>query len=230
MKPQVPDHCKKCGGECLKNVEFLIGLPPEKVATLLQRAQRLHLRKGEYLFREGDPCNAIYIIHRGRVKLSAYDQDGLERIAGIFVEHDTMWEGVLVPNSQYSASAIAMTEVDCCRLARRDFEEAIHEPEVALRIIGMLSKKLHDANRRNLLKSIADPKERVAGLLLYRYRRQTGDVVTLRLEEMAGFIALRPETISRKLKELEREGYVKKTGQSSIQILDPDGLMEMVNY
>ena len=99
-----------------------------------------------------------------------------------------------------------------------------------MRIIALLSKKLHDSNRRNLLKCIADPKERVAGLLLYRYRRQTSDIITLRLDEMAGLIALRPETISRKLKELEREGYVKKTGQSSIRILDPDRLMELVNY
>ena len=52
----------------------------------------------------------------------------------------------------------------------------------------------------------------------------------MRLEEMAGSLALRPETISRKLKELEREGYVKKTGQSSIKVLDPDRLMELVNY
>ena len=230
MTGKVPEECRSCRGECLKNVEFLVGLPPEKVTTLLRRAVRLTLPKGGCLFREGEACDAIYIIHRGRVKLSTYDQDGLERIAGIFVEHDTMWEGVLVPDSRYSASAIAMTEVEYCKLARKDFEEAIQEPEVAMRIIALLSKKLHDANRRNLLKSIADPKERVAGLLLYRYRRQTSDIITLRLDEMAGLIALRPDTISRKLKELEREGYVKKTGQSSIRILDPDRLMELVNY
>ena len=230
MTSLIPAHCKACRGECLKNVEFLVGLPPEKVTTLLRRSVRLNFAKGEHLFHEGEPCDAIYIIHQGRVKLCTYDQEGQERIAGIFVEHDTIWEGVLVPDSRYSASAIAMTAVECCKSARKDFEEAIQEPEVAMRIIALLSKKLHDANRRNLLKSIADPKERVAGLLLYRYRRQTSDTITMRLEEMAGSLALRPETISRKLKELEREGYVKKTGQSSIKVLDPDRLMELVNY
>ena len=141
MTGKVPEECRSCRGECLKNVEFLVGLPPEKVTTLLRRAVRLTLPKGGCLFREGEACDAIYIIHRGRVKLSTYDQDGLERIAGIFVEHDTMWEGVLVPDSRYSASAIAMTEVEYCKLARKDFEEAIQEPEVAMRIIALLSKK-----------------------------------------------------------------------------------------
>ncbi len=230
MNPAAPAHCKACRGECLKNVEFLIGLPPEKVMILLKRSQRLQLKKGDILYRQGEPCDAIYIIHRGRVKICTYDQDGLERIAGIFGEHDTIWEGVLVHDSRYSTSGICMENVDCCRLARKDFEEAIRDPEVAFRTIAMLSRKLHDANRRNLLKSIASPKARVAGLLLYRYRRQEGDVVTMRLEEMAGSLALRPETVSRKIKELEKSGYVKKIAQSSIQILDVEGLMDLVNY
>lgn len=230
MTAPAPEQCQGCCGDCLKTVDFLAGMPPDKMKELLRRSVQLTLPKGAYLFHAGDPCDAIYLVHKGRVKLCVYDQDGQERIAGVFVERDVMWEGVLVPDSRYSTSAICMTAVECCRLARKDFEKVIEEPAVALRIIGMLSKKLHDANRRNLLKSIADPKERVAGLLLYRYRRQTGDTITMRLDEMAGSLALRPETISRKLKELEREGYVKKTARSSIQILDPDRLMELVNY
>ncbi|WP_288808157.1 Crp/Fnr family transcriptional regulator [uncultured Mitsuokella sp.] len=230
MTVHAPAPCRSCQWDCLKTVDFLAGMPPEKRDELLGRSVRLELSKGAYLFHAGDPCDAIYIVHKGRVKLCVCDQNGQERIAGIFMEHDVMWEGVLVPDSRYSTSAICMTDVECCRLSRRDFEKAIQEPETALRIIGMLSKKLHDANRRNLLKSIADPKARVAGLLLYRYRRQASDVITMRLNEMAGSLALRPETISRKLKELEREGYVKKTGQSSIQVLAPERLMELVSY
>ena len=86
MTAPIPAHCKACRGECLKNVEFLVGLPPEKVTTLLRRSVRLNFAKGEYLFHEGEPCDAIYIIHQGRAKLCTYDQDGQERIAGIFVE------------------------------------------------------------------------------------------------------------------------------------------------
>lgn len=123
MNPAAPAHCKACKGECLKNVEFLIGLPPEKVVTLLKRSQRLQLKKGDILYRQGEPCDAIYIIHRGRVKICTYDQDGLERIAGIFGEHDTIWEGVLVHDSRYSTSGICMEDVDCCCLARKDLKK-----------------------------------------------------------------------------------------------------------
>ena len=55
MTGPVPAHCKACRGECLKSVEFLVGLPPEKVTTLLRRSVRLKLAKGEYLFHEGEP-------------------------------------------------------------------------------------------------------------------------------------------------------------------------------
>lgn len=30
MTGPVPAHCKACRGECLKSVEFLVGLPPER--------------------------------------------------------------------------------------------------------------------------------------------------------------------------------------------------------
>ncbi len=228
--PALPARCKACGGECVKHVDFMMGLPPEKMDILLQHSERLTLPKGAYLFHEGEHCDSVYVLHKGRVKLCAYDQNGQERIAGIFVKYETIWEGVLVPDSRYSASAVALTTVECCKLARQDIEAALHEPEVALRLLALLSKKLHDANRRNLVKGIADPKKRIAGLLLYRFRRQNGDTVTMQLEEMAGSLALRPETVSRKLKELERDGYVKKTGQSSIRILSPEKLMELVPY
>ena len=47
MTGKVPEECRSCRGECLKNVEFLVGLPPEKVTTLLRRAVRLTLPKGK---------------------------------------------------------------------------------------------------------------------------------------------------------------------------------------
>ena len=109
----------------------------------------------------------------------------------------------------------------------RDFEAAISDPAVALRVIRMLSVKLHDSNERNLILSTSDPQARIAAFLLYRQQRTAAKYVTLRLDDIASSVNLRPETVSRKLRELEKDGLIRKTGQSNIELLDFIRLKEM---
>ena len=114
--------------------------------------------------------------------------------------------------------------MECCRIDRKELERTLSDPQIALQVIGMLSQKLHDANERNLVLSLSDPRQRLAGFLLYRSRRGASDTVTLRLEDIAGSISLRPETVSRKLKEMEKDGVLRRSGQSGIRILNREAL------
>ena len=49
----------------------------------------------------------------------------------------------------------------------------------------------------------------------------------LRLSDIAASTGMRPETVSRKLKEFEEEGIVRRVGQSGIQILNFEALKEI---
>ena len=206
------------------DIEFMAGLPEEKKKLLLERAERQVCPRGGALFLEDDPADALYIIFSGRVKLSTVDSDGREQIVGIFADNETIWEGVFISGSRYPYSAICLTPVVCCRILRKDFERAVEDPAIALRVIALLSRKLHDANERNLLLSTGSPKARLAGFLLYRTAHAEGNTVTMKLDDIAASTNMRPETVSRKIKELELEGLIARTGQSSIELLDPEGL------
>ncbi len=224
MNRNYPEPCRQCGGSCLTRMDFMADLPEEKQALLMERAQREHHEKNDLLFRQGDKVEAVYLIHRGRVKLTAFDRDGREQIAGIFSDGETIWEGVFLGDSRYPYSGVCVTPVDCCRVERQAFERIVSDPQAALRVIGLLSRKLHDANERNLLLSTADPLRRLSGFLLYRSRQSASDTVHLRLDDIAGSISLRPETISRKLRELEEERIVSRVGQSGIRIHSQEAL------
>ena len=82
------------------------------------------------------------------------------------------------------------------------------------------SRNGSESNRHAELLSTSSPKARIAGFLLYRKERTAERAVKLKLEDIAASVSLRPETVSRKLKELEREGIIQKTGQSSIEIIN----------
>lgn len=221
-----PGECGDCQVDCVDNVEFLEGLPVKQKQELMAGALHSDYRKGQFLFHEDEKVDSLFIIRKGSVKLSTWDSEGREQIIGIFADNDVIWEGMFLEESRYPYSAVCLKVTRICRIHRRDFERVVSDTEVALKVIGMLSRKLHDANARNHLLSITEPKARIAGFLLYRREHSTEAAITLRLDEIAASLAMRPETVSRKLRELVKEGLIRKHGQSSYEILDAEALRE----
>ncbi len=221
-----PELCTGCCELCASEIAFLQGIPEEKQSLIMQKSIHKTYRKGSTLFHEGDPVDGIFVIRKGSVKLCLNDSEGREKIVGIFSDHDTIWEGIFLEGSRYPYSAVCLNAAHICKIPRADFEDALDDTQVALRVVGMLSNKLHDANERNILLSTVDPAQRIAGFLLYRRQRSAEKWITLKLDDIASSVALRPETVSRKLKELEKAGYIRKHGQSSFEIVDFRGLEE----
>lgn len=211
------DWCLVCDSKCLDTITFLKGLPLEMQNTIMAGAEGKIYEKGACLFDEGDSVDGIYIIHSGQVKLSSYN-NGKETIIDIVSAGDTIWEDVFVNNSSFHFSAICMAKSEICKISKTDLENAMREPDIAMNIIGMLSKKLNEAAEKSIIISKNDPKERVASFILYRYNKSTENDIVLKLDDIAASINLRAETVSRKISELERDGLIRKVGQSKIEI------------
>lgn len=227
MAGGMPEKCRECASDCGSQILFLSGLAEEKKEYLLEGTVCGSIEKGGILFRENDRVDAIYFIRSGKVKLSSVDSDGREQIIGIFAENDIIWEGVFMEDSRYPYSAYGVTEVEYCKIDRKNLEELMEDPMVAIRTIGMLSRKLHDANERNRILNSTVPSAKLAGFLLYRARFSEDELITLTLDDIAASIHLRPETVSRKIKEMERSGLLAREGKSGIRILDQEGMREL---
>ena len=223
-----PNTCEECTDRCIKNIAFLYGLPEEKQIDILRHSTHKTLRRGDFVFHEGDSVESIVIIKQGQVKLSTYEADGRENIIGIFSDEETIWEGVFAGNRRYPYSAICLTDVCCCYIRRSDIESAVSNPAVALQVIHMLSSKLHDANERSRILSISEPVKRLAAFFLYRGKRSNEPVIYLRLDDIAGSVSLRPETVSRNIRKLVGDGLIEKTGQSGFVIPDYEKLNSFV--
>lgn len=215
---------------CINSLTVISGLDEESRRQIMDSAIRKKYRKGSYLFREGDPCDGIYLLHTGKIKLCTYDSDGREEIVGIFWAGEIIWEGIFIDGSEYSYDAVCLDTTDCCKIPRQEIESMMEDPHVSLSVIRLLSQKLRAANERVLLLATEDPKARIAGFLLRQSKYARSDTIVMRLEEISASIHLRPETVSRKIKELERDGIITKTGQSSIRILDFQALRDTYKY
>lgn len=223
-----PQTCEDCENKCINDIAFLYGLPASSQNEIIRRALHKTLQRGEYVFREGQAVDSIVIIKRGRVKLNTYDADGRENIIGIFSDNDTIWEGIFAEGRHYPYSAVCLEKTHLCYVNRADVEEAVGDASVALKVINMLSDKLHDANERNMILSINEPMKRIAAFLLYIEKRSEEPLLTLRLDDIAGSVGLRPETVSRYIRKMVSEGLIEKIGQSGFRIPDFERLNALV--
>ncbi len=219
--------CEECGGFCTQNVPLIVGLPANLQVNLMENSVHEELKKNSYLFREGESVDSICIIRKGRVKLCRYDSLGREQIITILADHDIIWEGMFLEGSIYPYSAVCLTNASICQIHRDDFIKIVNDPSAAMNTIILLSKKLHDANERNMLLSTKDPMARLAGFLTYRVDRSIDDDVVLKLDDIAASVSLRTETVSRKLREMEKKGLIERLGHARIRVLDRDTLREI---
>ena len=206
-----------------------MGMRTDKNALISLMGHSVHenLKKTSYLFREGEPVESIFIIKKGRIKLCRFDSLGREQIVTILTDGDIIWEGMLLEGSIYPYSAVCITGASIYRIRRDDFVKMVNDPDAAMSTIILLSKKLHDANERNMLLSTKDPMARLAGFLMYRVDRSEDDDVVLKLDDIAASVSLRAETVSRKLREMEKLGFIERLGHARLRVLDRDALRDI---
>jgi len=202
-------------------------LPIESRKKLLQDVVFRTVPANKYIFEEGQSADYICVILSGRVKLSHVDSDGRESVVMFLSEKDTIWESLFLYGGVFPYSAITLTDTRVGKIYREHFIHILDNPEAALKVVTLLSRKLHDANERNMILATQDPLSRIAGFLLYTSDRSEKKELRLRLDDIAAANGLRMETVSRKLKELQSSGLVRRTGNGKLEILDEASLREV---
>jgi len=219
-KKHSSEKCKNCNSLCARDIPFIDSMSDREKEILIDASTRKKISKGDFLFREGDTIDAIYIILKGSVKLVNYDADGREQIVGIFSAGETIWEGILTDDLHFPYSCVAMSDIKSCIITRESLLKVLENPRTGINIIALLSRKLHDANARNQMLSATDPVRRLAAFFIYHSRRLGNDTLEFRLDDIAASLNLRPETISRKITQLSDDGIIARSGKSGIKILD----------
>ncbi|MDO5027117.1 MAG: Crp/Fnr family transcriptional regulator [Tissierellia bacterium] len=225
--------CITCGSVhelCTRNIPSFQGLPEDVQAQIVSQALHEDYEKGRVLFRLGDPCDSIYIIRQGKVKLSYIDAEGKEIIIDIMVDGELIGDNLFLEKREYDYDAVCISDVKICQITRRDYEEVLkNNPILALNLIYSMSGKLKDQEEKIRILSENDAKKRLAIYLLSRNRRTKKSDIKLSVEEIAASINLRPETISRKIKDLVDEGYLERIGKKRLSLSNIEGLKRMID-
>jgi CRP/FNR family transcriptional regulator len=172
----------------------------------------------------------------GVVKLTLALADGRQQIVGLLFPSDFLGRPFKggVP---YTAEAATVVEV-CC-FGRRHFEQLIEEQPAARRLF--IERTLDAARDWMMLLGCKSAEERVATLLLLIARRRRAawcepwaQPLPLTIElplsrtDMAEYLGLRIETISRQLRKLSAAGVIETSSRRLVTVRDVSALERVV--
>ena len=190
-------------------------------------------KRGEIIFSEDDAGTGLFIVISGRVKIFKLSVEGKEQILHIFGPGEPFGEVAVFTGRHFPAHAQALEETRAFFFPRRDFVELIRsDPSLALNMLAVLSHRLHrfSALIENL--SLKEVPGRLAAYLLYLQEGKK-EKIELALEisknQLASLLGTIPETLSRILTRMTREGFIESSGMRRIRILDRKGLEELAS-
>lgn len=185
---------------------------------------------GDHIFREGDPFEEIAAVRAGTVKTSVVDRDGREHVLGFHFPGEVIGLNA-IDGDQYPCNAVALDTVMLCRFSfPRIAVLAARMPGIQKQLFRLLSR---DIGRAALLAGDWSADQRMAAFLIGLSRRlsergfsATRFQLTMARTDIANFLRLAPETVSRVLRRFEGDGLL-RVDRRDMELLDPDALMAL---
>jgi len=214
----------------LSRTPIFSGLPEEDLARLAGYAQVRALRRGAYLFREGDPVVGFFVMRRGLMHVHRTSAEGGEQIIHLLHPGDSFAERAIVSSNGYPASARAVKDSEVILIPAEKFKRHQRDrPELAWRMISSMSHLL-----RSLVATLeglrfTDVESRLLHWILQRCpltasRKPVEIPLGTNQAALAAELATRRETLSRVLRRLRDLGLVDFAGRARLRVRNVPGL------
>jgi CRP/FNR family transcriptional regulator len=198
--------------------------PAPRIHDPLSGATTRRLEAREHVFCEADPRTHVFKVEEGTVILYKVLPDGRRQVIGFACPGDLIGLGASGDDHLFNAQATSDGKVRCLSAPALE-EAASRDPALALKLYNAISLELSAA--RNLLISIGQHSalERVASFLLTLLRRAApaeGDGGTIHLPmrraDIADFLGLTIETVSRTLTKLRTMGVIEIANGTEVNV------------
>lgn len=209
-------------------------LSDDERARLAVLASAVRFRKGESLYRAGDPADAIYNITSGVVKAFTTEAVGAEYIHAFLFTDDLVG---LADEGRYVNSAEAVTPVTAYRLPSAKLQSHLrHDAGLEFHVICKLCQELRQAQRHAFLLSRRDALPKLAMFLqlledLQAARCEPVNEIHLPMArtEIGEFVGMSLAAVSRGLKKLAANGVIEPRNRQHVKIKDRAAFDQLAN-
>ena len=200
-----------------------------------------HFSKGDVIWSEGDDSTFFGIIVSGAVKLVKSIEDGRQQIVGLCLSSDCFGNPI---NKKRKTSAVALTNTEICSFPQTAFERSLEEDQKLEH--ALLETSYRDIeDMQNLLTALGQMSatERVANFLYWILMRSIRSKcstpnndkaeltfsIPLTRSDIADYLGLSIETVSRNFSKLSRAGCIKLIDSRTINVSDIRKLKRLAN-
>jgi CRP-like cAMP-binding protein len=221
--------------ELLNRVSVFAALGEEELRRVAEVAVPRRFGAGEVVFHEGDESSTCYIVRSGHTRATREHSDGRSITLATFGPGDIFGELAMFDDERRSATVEAIEATEAIAILAGDMRRLLREhPDIAVKLLSALSKKLRDTNERLARQSFQTVQSRVAAVLsqLVEATRAEaaadGDVlITSTQAELAQLAGSSRESASRFLAVLERAGIITQ-GRGKLVVHEPEALQRYV--
>ena len=225
--------CSSCS---LRELCLPAGLDPgemERVDRLV--TSRRKLRRGEDLYRAGEPLAALFAIRSGFMKSCVLHEDGREQVAGFHMAGDLLGLDA-IGSGTHTCDTVALEDSEVCEIPFPYLEQLSRElPSLQQQLHRIMSREIVRDYGVMLLLGSMSAEERLAAFLLnlsqrFTTRGYSPSEFRLRMtrEEIGSYLGLKLETVSRAFSGFQDRGLI-DVRQKHVRILDFPGLKALLD-
>jgi len=206
----------------------------DELDSLSNKSRTATLKRGESIDAEELLMWPVIAISSGVVSLQHLLEDGRKTIAAFFMQGDIIdMRGI---SSRNRGHLIALNKVNLCRLSPAAFETILETNTDAQRVVwDNLRKQTYRAIDHSADLAKKHALEKLASFIFECKRRQTitlsenSVIIPVRRVDLAEYLGMQPETVSRCFKDLEDRGIIEFNGISNIRLVKAPILRRIAN-
>jgi len=202
--------CRVCS---MRELCLPIGLSHDELSDLDEIIQhRAPLRRGDRLFKQGQPLGRLFAVRSGSVKTTVETEDGQEKIInfalpGELIGLEAIGEGV------HCTNAVVLETTSVCGISFERLDEVAGRiPSLRRQLLRLMSREIADDQRQVQLLGGSGAEQRLAAFLVDLSRRfeQRGFSVrefnlSMSRQDVAAYLGMAVETVSRLLSRFSDE-------------------------
>ncbi len=208
--------------ERLRKVAIFDGLTEAQLLRIEETAVETEFTKGEYLFRQDEPAEWLYVLLRGRVKLVRHAPTGAATIIEIYSTGDELTAASLIEGKPYAASAKTLTDGIVLKMSAHNFRKMLAEwPVVAGNIMREMGQRYRELMENLSSLAVYKVEGRLCKVIANLARRYgilgdcRGVILDLALtrQDLADITGTTLETTIRTLNRLKGDGLISWEGK-----------------
>jgi len=234
MPSSTPNTCKNCNLHC-EPENFCASLTPDELVQLNGKSHAISMKRGDSLSDEALMQWPIVAVSSGVLSLQHLMADGRKSIAALYMQGDIIdLRGI---SNRNRCNLISLGNSLICKLSPEVFERVISTNSNAQSsILENLREQTFRAIDHSVDLSKKQALEKLASFIIECNHREFSTAkgttiakIPVRRVDLAEYIGVQPETVSRCFKDLKNRGIIEFETLSVVSILDVVTLREISN-